>query len=504
LAVLAKGFSLPRSLLNVGELALRFTPRLISCGLSVLFALAACSSRGSQSAIPSLGDGAPAPTVTGQRLPAASATTLGIPGHIPVWAYDQYWGQGGTVPGASVRQYITYAEGGSGNAKALTDCSPSPKSCYSVWYFEPNIIHASSLCPDPLFTPFISAAAENWYVHESGYTDFAHRVHGDQAMTCSRGRTTEYYYAANDANPYVQSFYRSYLQTNADAWDYYFMDDTEGTVVFQMDGPSGGLCPGSYHNYCTSTEELPTNASIVLEHASFVKALNHRSGAAMRFFFNDISFAGTGPANDLSLLSASGRLVGGVCENCIVDNNLIRSNMYNTVLNAIAVADAIPGAQFVELNNGSEPSGSSAQIAQRLITTAVAWLGFSPGHTVVWPNLEDNTDNLAAWPEDQLYPTYPVETMSTAGASTIEVASGVYRREFSACYYKSVAIGQCAAILNANGTSVLIQRGWLRESYSHVLALGGGDIVHYGGVFWDAYRSGSTYLPAGEAILLGR
>jgi hypothetical protein len=445
----------------------------------------------------------PAETATPPPTPTPSPNAA-IPSHIATWAYDDYFGEGANATSAQVQSYVTYAEGGSGDGKSLNDCNSTPKSCYSVWYSDPNFIYDSSVCPDTEDVPFIAASSESWYVHYTGYTDSAHRVQGTRSVTCSAGTTTQTIYVANDADAGVQAYFLSYLQGNADAWDYYWMDNTSAEVLTQMYGPGGGFCPGEYNDWCTSTQELPTNASVVAEHASFANAMSHTNGTPMQFFFNGVNFVNNnGFANDFNLFSASSHFVGAICENCIVNDGAFRLGMYPFVLNAMAQVDAISGAQLVELNTGDASPGSSAQISERLVTTAVAWLGYSNGHTVVFPNLEYNTANLAVWPEEGIYPTQPIQSMSTS-AQDIEVAGDVWRREFRACYYRSVAIGPCAAILNGNSGAVTAESSWLEQAYGHQVELVGGDALSGGSLELSSvtFSGNSTVIPSGEAVLL--
>ena len=41
---------------------------------------------------------------------------------------------------------------------------------------------------------------------------------------------------------------------------------------------------------------------------------------------------------------------------------------------------------------------------------------------------------------------------ASGGHNDIQVAPGVYRREFKQCYNRGVLIGQCAAIVNTTGS----------------------------------------------------
>jgi hypothetical protein len=484
------------------------TPWTAFCALALLVLLAACSAGGSQSTLPSSTLPGPPTTVNQPISPSPGATqaltgaspttTKDIPTHIATWAYDEYWGQGANATGADVRSLVTYAEGGYGNGKALDDCATSPKYCYSVFYFASNQLTDSTLCPNSETSGFFDSSAESWFVHMSGHTDYDRRVHGEKEVSCSRGSQLAPVYAPNTANAGVRAWFQDYLRTNADGYDFYFMDLTAGTVVDQFYGPGGGMCDG----LCYSTEEEPTNAYVVDAHASFAGSMYHKSGAAMMFFYNGLSFDGAQRPNDLTVLASSDHFTGAVCENCVVDNGIFRPSMYAPMLNAMALIDETSTGKFVELNNGYSPAGSSEQIAQRLVTIAVVWLGFKGEQTVVWANLEDNTQGLSVWPEDLIYPTDPLETMAGSNV-TIEVAPGVWRREFSSCYYKGSAFGRCAAILNANSGARPIESRWLRQSYGHVITLSGGEVLAGGELYSSTtFRAGSTSVPAYGAILL--
>lgn len=470
------------------------------CAVAALsLAVTACSSGGSSSI--------PSAAIAGMNVskpmsPKAAGAT--IPSHIPTWAFDEYFGQGVNATTAQVAQYVSYAEGGQGDNKATVDCdSGATKNCSSVFYFDPNFLYASTTCPGAQAQAVLSVAAESWFVHDSGYSDLAHRVQGNYSQVCNGGYVSVPVYLMDDANPAVQSFFQSYIQSIGDGWDAYFMDDTSGRVLTQAYGPGGGFCQNNPPNhYCMATQEYPTDASVVAAHDAFANAMNHVSGSPMQFFFNGVGFSGSTVEN-LGILQGSNRFLGAICENCIVNNGTLRPTMYANVLTAMAQIDAIPGAAFVELNMSTAASGSVYEHQQRVITTAVAWLGFSPGQTIVFPDLENNTSNLAVWPEDQIYPTQPVESMVTS-ASDIQVAPGVYVREFAECYNAGVAIGQCAAVLNSTTSAVTVEKSWLKQSYTHLLALTGGDALSGGtmSLTSDYFVANTTQVQASLATLL--
>lgn len=438
------------------------------------------------------------------RAAAASGEIKTIPAHIPTWAFDEYWGEGASAPSSAVQQYVSYAEGGQGNAKAVADCDgPVKGACSSVFYLDPNFVYASANCPATIAAQVDATSNESWYVHESGYTDAAHRAHGSYLQNCQGRQQSVPVYLLNENQPAVQTYFGSYIHEYADQWDAFFMDDTSGSVLSQGYGPGGGFCPDSNaQHYCWSTQEYPSNAAVVAAHGAFVNALNHTNGSPTKYFFNGLSFSGGQPQN-LTLFQASNRFAGATCENCVVNANVPRPTMYASVLTAMAQIDQIPGAAFIELNTGTLAAGAQAQQTERRITTAVAWLGYADGHTIVFPNLEDDTRNLAVWPEDMIYPSQPLETM-TSSANDIMVAPGVYRREFAMCYNDGSPIGQCAAILNANSTSVTIASSWITQSYGHIIQLEGGDVLSGGtlGLKNAYYAPGRTNIAPASATLL--
>jgi hypothetical protein len=417
------------------------------------------------------------------------------PLHIPTWAYDEYWAQGAMATASDVERYVTYAEGGLGNDKAVKDCAATPKSCWSVWYFDPHLIHDSLLCPANPDSQFVAAASESWWVHESGYTDSAHRVMGTYQQYCKGAKIPIPTYEANIANPAVGAFFANYLRTNASAWNYYFMDDAGATLVDQMYGPTGGMCRHSIPNgWCRTTQEIPNDAALLQDQAQFLAMLRRADGTPMQFFVN----------GNPTLLQTSEQYLGAVCENCIVDLGSFRPASYARILTTIVNVERM-GRKYVILNTGDAPAGSNTQIEQRLVTTAIAWLGYREGQTIVWPNLEYNTNNLAVWPEDEIVPTEPLESASSS-SNDIAVAPNVWRRDFTECYEAGKTIGPCAALLNANSNPVAVQPSWLKIAFKHVIQLQGGDILSNGSLVLSSTPlvPNETSIPAGGALLLDR
>ncbi len=420
---------------------------------------------------------------------------------MPVWAFDEYWGSGARGTAAQVRAYVNYAQGGLGNAKAVADCAGS--TCKSVFYFDPHFFYDTAACGLSGDAKSIAAeASESWFVHLKGYADSAHRAHGTYSKTCNGRSTTSPVYAMNTLSTGVKNFYSAYMKANAGSFNYFFMDDTSGKVMTQFYGPGGGFCAGKI---CSITQEMQTDASVAEEHAALANALKHPNGTAMQGVFNGLNFT-SGQPNDLSILRDSTNFFGAVCEGCVVSNGTLRPTMYASTLNAIAQVNAIPNDSTVLLSTSEAAPGSAAQIEERKVGLGITWLGYTAGHFVAWPAFEATSQSLNVFPEYSLYPTAPIQTMTAAGATSIQVASGVYRREFRTCYNAGVAIGPCAAIVNSTGGNVVVKSTWLHQTYLHSLAMTGGDIPSGGKIALTstAFRVNSTYVGPAQAILLVR
>ncbi len=448
----------------------------------------------------------PSPTRTTQPSPSPTPTpTSQAPGpyHIATWANDFYFAEGSSASAASVSKYVSYAESGLNNSKALDDCKAYPGTCKSVYYLDPSDVYNNVSCPESPDSSVIAAASENWFIHQQGYTDAAHRVNGVTSRSCNGNTVSVPIWTTNDGSPSVQAWWSNELQNNADGYDVGFMDDTQSRVIDQYYYRSGGGCL-PWPSLCTSTQEMADDAAVRAGHVSFVNAINHRNGQPWEFAFNSLNFDGQQISVSIQLLNATNRFMGGVCEGCAISNGRVLSSNYSSILNTMNAINATSAA-FILHSTDSAPSGSSTQIFERLVTTGLVWLGYSEGHTIAWPDLEDATTNLAAWPEDLLYPSSPVQSM-VSGANDLQVTSGVWRREFTTCYQASVPFGRCAAIVNSTGSAVVLRQSWFSQSYGHIVVLVGGDKPSGGtaNVAGGSFRPGVSTVPARGASLLAQ
>ncbi len=432
--------------------------------------------------------------------PHTIALSGSAPYHIATWGYDEFRAQGSHASAADVQRLLTYAETGPRNQKALLDCHSSANGCKAVLYFDPNKAYDSPGCPYKEDSDLLAQADETWFVHQPGANDQAHRVHGTYKQMCHGEGTLINVWALNISSPAVQAYFRNFLQRAGDSYDLYYLDDMAASLSDQFYFFGKGSCD-SLGGLCKSTQEYSGDQDLQRAAAGFVNSMTHQNGTPMDFVFNSLSFNGRSIA-DMRLLDTSSHFIGASCEGCATSGVILHPNNYERILNTMAQF-ALRSKMFVLLSYGNAPAGSPAQVQQRLVTTALTWLGYQDNHTVVWPDLESNTTNLAVWPEDMIYPSGPVETMSEA-ARDLQVAPKVWRREFATCYFRGAPFGRCAAILNAGDDNLAVQQNWISANYNHVMTVSGGDELSGGSVSLNStpFVAGQTLVPAHQALLV--
>lgn len=429
------------------------------------------------------------------QLLATNVTVFTIK-HIATMADDNYRAEGGSASAAEVNELVSYADS-SGTSKSLADCHSVPVGCKAVVYIRPFALrdYNPPSCIAHPDADIVAASSESSFLHNTGYTDSAHRVYGYDKSGCLM-------WGMNPNSPDLQAWWRSYLSTKLNNYDLYFVDISSmslGTAYWYYSGP--GCLP--WPSVCRSTQELPDDAALVAAHVNFVNAMTHPDGSPMYFLYQQahprLTFS-----LDLTALGDTNSYFGVTCEGCLAGPapDIVNPANYASYLNEMAAVNQTT-ATFLIISKGGYATGSAQQVLQRLVTTGVTWLAYSEGHTIVQPGLERNTTSLAVWPEDLIYPQNPEESMVT-GAADLEVAPGVYRREFAYCRQFGQHFGPCATVVNANLSAVTISAAWFKHAYSHVVTLQGGDVLSGGiaNLTGAPFVPGLTAVQAGGALLL--
>jgi hypothetical protein len=432
----------------------------------------------------------PVAVVADPPSPPADQTDATVPTHVETWAYDDGCNGGAGASPAFVGEWLTYAESSCGPdaTKAVSDCHPAgATACTALQYLDTNKIYSRDSAP------IARDAQESWWLHQPGHSDAAHRV----SLSGYGGGNI-----LNQSNPAVRSWFHNYVSANFNSYDGLMMDDTSSSVPDELWGTG-----------VSSSQELSTNSALDAAHEQMAATMTHTDGKPFLQVDNGLNVNPYLPT-PFHMLDESSGVVGFVAENAPIANGTL-TRYYSTLLDDMSYVDSRSQAFLTLLSYDS-----SGSLKARRVQAATVLLGYSPGHIVSWSDLEQNNPNLAVWPEEGIYPTQPVQTMATPGGSgclagtgkictsgghnDVQVAPGVFRREFKSCYNHGVAIGPCAAIVNDTGSDVTIKREWLTQSYQHEITMVGGDVQSGGTVdiAGGAFSAGSTSVPADDAALL--
>jgi hypothetical protein len=351
--------------------------------------------------------------------------------------------------------------------------------CDVVAYLDTNWIYPGS---SPMWSSFSAASSADWFQHAAGSQS--------QINTSAFGGGL----LINQADAGVQSFFGSYARSDYNGVDGLMMDDQSAGLSAQLYSSTCG---------CDTDSEFGSDTALQAAHSAMSAAMTHANGQPFTQIDNTL------PPNPylpqgLDLLNQSTGVTGLVAEGEPEDDGTL-DPYYSTLLDQIAYVANSSHGFVVPLSYA--PAGASYQAQSRRVQEATMLLGYNPGHLVDWADLEQGSSNLAVWPEEGLYPTDPIQSMtapggsgcltgsgqvcSTGGHNNLQVAPGVYRREFGACYDQRVAIGACAAIINTTANPVTIQSAWLAGAYSHQVTLTGGDVQSGGTI----NTTGATFTP---------
>lgn len=421
--------------------------------------LSACSSAGT------------APQLQPQLEPQANeaiplATATPAPYHIPTWAYDDSatGTEGSTASASIVARYVTYAES-VGTNKVLTDCHTVAPRCTAI-----RIVDASRIYTDNT-TGILTASKETWWLHQRPYTDVTHRLRVNL-----NGKIA---YVMNESNAAVQSYWQSYIRANYGSFDGLMLDDMSSSIQELV-----------YQTQATSVTELTTDAQVLAMRQAFAAKMTHSNATPYYIIENGVSANPYNPEG-LARIGTPANVHGLISEGVPVAYSVITS-WYPNLLDLMTKINATPG--FIVLLS----YGTVLRTSDRYVHTATIWLGFSPGHEVSWEDLE-GAPHLNVFPESTIYPTSPVQSMTT-GNTNLLVQTKVWRREFRACYLRGALWGHCAALVNTNSVAEAIRSTWLTQAYTNQITVAGGDVQNSTATVSLGTKPAS--IPANSAVLL--
>jgi hypothetical protein len=460
---------------------------------------------------------------------AQSDAAAPVPAHLETWAYDRSHGEGQHAPATLVRQWVTYAESTQGEAKAFLDCRPAGHPCKAIGYINPSREYGSARCPRcSIRDPDSRRHPESWWLHLPG---------SDPADP--RSRIVVHCYGEPDCTGSVANLSQAddLRETFAEAARRFY-DRHDGLMV---DDQAPSLRAMLYDFVCGQTASCPTQSAEIatddqqqLGVRSMAAAFTHRDGSTFTQIENGITDNPYVPPS-VGRLDYPG-VVGLVAEGQPISGGGFAAWKYPSLLDELAYVNTRPGpAKFVVLLSTYDGSDRAVLDRSRRVHIATVLLGYARGHTVSWEDVAsgDPSKPLEIWPEEGLYPTGAVRSMTrpgdpggrcfadgfvpdpdhnwyctTGGHNDLEPDSanhpGVFVREFRACYDAGQPIGRCAAVVNtsesAQEVSALLSNGSYRYEIGFTYPHGSG-VVGRGGKL-DLTEPWDGTVAASDAVIL--
>jgi hypothetical protein len=414
--------------------------------------------------------------------------------HVATWAFDDGCNGGIGASTGFVRAWVTFAESDCGPhaSKAQRDCHAGRRRyCLVMQYLDSDWNYAQA----PVVTA--PAGGPRWFLHEprpNQATPIFSAQEGGGLLI-------------NQFNQSARAFFRSYVRAHYNHDDGLMMDEQSPSLGMELYYANCG---------CATTAEIRSNRTLQIGHGLMSAALTHTTGS--HFVQADNSL----PPNPfipqgLHMLNRRQGVDGLIAEG-EPDSYGNLDPYYSTLLDQIAYVTRRTAGFVVLMPHGS--NGAPYQQTDRVVQEATVLLGFVPGRVVDWDNLEEGSTDLEIFPEEGIVPAAPLQSMHAPGGRgcldgtgvicrrgghhNLQVAPGVYRREFGGCYYRGAPFGACAAFVNTTGAWVGVRSSWIHRDYHHMITLNGGDVQSGGtiSIAGATFVAGATQIPPDGALLL--
>ncbi len=384
---------------------------------------------------------APYPTKTPLGRPAPAITQR----HILTGDY-----LGGNF-GSRTYSWTTYAPWLSlAETNALDSRGISAVGISTMAYSNPNRIGTR----DPMYT--------------TDETAYAHTCEGSRLVDHSSLMLTE------PSSLTVRAKWKSTIATQM-SWghfDYVFMDDANDIYGFHGKTP----CGYDARQWLSSTHSLIAAMPFRVIYSGLVSSngvsrsiqLNDvSSGAAAEYCFLNRNNYGTSPKNRLPLW--------------LVDEEA-------------ELAMAKQHKSFLCYTNNTTDSTNAHDL--RMFAYASFLLTYDPQTSVLWEYFA-TPSHFHVQPETTLVAKQPLLAMPS-DVSGLLTSTGVYAREYGACYVGGSLVGPCAAVVNPDAT---VSRAFPYRTYHHSLVLRGGSVLNGGTIDVGGPAPDSVLPPLGSAIV---
>jgi hypothetical protein len=275
-------------------------------------------------------------------------------------------------------------------------------------------------------------------------------------------------------------------------WQAYILELTVGW---------GGVFDAIYEDAADSVQYatgIPCNFD---QHAWTIASntMNRSTGAPI--FYNGLElFSGYGKTLGVSpSIALNATSIGGEAEGCYTSYTPNEHKPHRYEWQAFENTEiAMYGTGKLFLCGGANPKAASAAIAERIYEYASFLLTYNPDTTMIAERFATRS-GLKVEPESELVALQPL-TREPSNISDLLLSTGVYGREYGACYIKGAYVGRCAAVVNSEISGNNKSFPWPGK-YHHTLALAGGGVLDGGTISTNGPPPPAT-IAGEEAVIV--
>ena len=413
------------------------------------------------------GTGSPATSVTAANITLESDTSSpapiaspqpagpisGVPSHVQTADYfEGYFGTTKVSP-SQAAPYLTWAQTTTADSTAIADAGIKTQI-----YLDPN----REASTDPIY---------GYIKNES--SAFAHNC-SSSTVTMQTGSLVQD--VTNPASSALRTAVSQYTAAQkADGHVDMIFEDNGGFLAPDDTYPNGMPCGYSDASWITATQGMDQDSAIPI----MVNGLNLYTETAL--------------SPVIGLVKGSSNTVGGNMEHCFTDNS--RAIQYGTAWTDVqntAIQIVGDGKYYECMARNTNPA--SLEITPRLFTIASFLMTYDPNHSILQEEFATNT-GLDVMPESELVPLDPVQT-ATSSITQLRTATGVYARQFNACYLRGSSVGACVVAVNNDDVS----ERFPYSGYTHTLAISGSGVLDGGSVSTSGGAPPTTLAPGAAVI----
>lgn len=394
----------------------------------------------------------PISTTSGSTPPTPAPVTSGVPKHL--MTADYFMGEYGT-----------------------TKVTPSQAAPYLTWA-QTSIADSPAIRAAGIKTQFYVDAGKVY----SGNNLTQSLPSSTYAKTCSGATVTETEDGKNFPliNPNNSSYQAAFGQ---------YVSSVLSRAKFDMifEDNAGALSP-----YGTYPNGKPCNYSDSSWVAGYTAANNTSPLGILSNGLNVFpSSLTTMFAPDLSLLSGT-TSIGGNLEHCYSDDSQPTMSGNSWVHIENTEINVMRRGKFFECM-ARDLNSASSSIGPRLFTLASFLLTYDPNHAVLGEEY-GTASGLHVFPESQLVAMNPVVS-EPSDVSGLQTSTGVYARQYNACYLKGQLVGACVVAVDRDG-----QERFPYSGYTHTLTISGSGILDGGTVSANGPPPPST-MNIGQGVI---